>query len=307
MAQEMIELKKYSKSYGSLEAVKPLDLSIQEGETFALLGPNGGGKTTILRAIAGLHQPTSGAITIAGYDVQKTPIEAKKLLAFLPQRVTIPGMLTAREVLELFCDIKQIESFRITEVLELMSLTKDADRHVREFSGGMLQRLGLAVAFLEDVKVLLLDEPTLNLDPLGIELLRDLVRNASGNGTTVVISSHIMQDAAQLADRVGILINGELVRIQRVEEFRNRLSEQTVVRVVLDHSENGVASAAIKAGADLQECSEGVVSFKADPDNRMSIIKSIEGAGAVVEEFHTEPPNWEAFISNYINSERMEN
>ena len=172
----MIDLERFEKSYGEVQAVRSLDLSIARGETVALLGPNGGGKSTIMRAIVGLHAPSGGRVLVGGIDIGREPDRAKHQLSYMPQRVTMPGMLTAREVLGLFARLKDVAISRVAEVLELFELTRDSDRYLREFSGGMLQRLGLAVAFLKDVPLYVLDEPFLNLDPLGSERLRLLLQ-----------------------------------------------------------------------------------------------------------------------------------
>ena len=135
----MIRLEGFSKSYGKLQAVKPLDLEVYRGESFALLGPNGSGKTTIIRALVGLHRPSTGRILIDGIDVVRSPVKARERLSYAPQRVTMPEMLTAREVAVLFGRLKGVPDSRVEEVLDLFALTDSADRRTREFSGGMLQ------------------------------------------------------------------------------------------------------------------------------------------------------------------------
>ncbi|NIM60903.1 MAG: ATP-binding cassette domain-containing protein, partial [Acidobacteria bacterium] len=155
-----IRLERFEKRYGKVQAVKPIDLEIRRGETFALLGPNGSGKTTIIRSIVGLHRPSGGRILVDGIDVVDRPDEVKARLSYAPQRVTMPDMLTAREVAALFGRLKSVADERVDHVLDLFGLADAADRKTREFSGGMLQRLGLAVAFLKDVPLLVLDEPT---------------------------------------------------------------------------------------------------------------------------------------------------
>jgi len=169
----IIRLEGFRKVYGRIQAVRGIDLEILRGETFALLGPNGGGKTTVLRALAGLHSSSGGRVVVDGHDLEEEPDRVKNLVSYLPQRTTMPGLLTAREVLNLFARLRQVPSTRVEEVLDLFVLGEDADRYTREFSGGMLQRLGLAVAFLKEVPLYILDEPTLNLDSLGIKRLRD--------------------------------------------------------------------------------------------------------------------------------------
>jgi ABC-type multidrug transport system ATPase subunit len=124
----MVRFEAFAKSFGSLEAVMPLDLEISNGESFAFLGPNGGGKTTVLRALVGLHSPTSGRILVRGSDIAEEPDTVGKWLAYVPQRVTMPDVLTAREILELFAELRKVASERVDEVLDILALSNDADR-----------------------------------------------------------------------------------------------------------------------------------------------------------------------------------
>jgi ABC-type multidrug transport system ATPase subunit len=299
----MIRLTRFEKRYGKVHAVKPLDLDIERGETFALLGPNGSGKTTIIRSIVGLHRPTGGRILIDGIDVVERPNEAKERLSYAPQRVTMPDMLTAREVATLFGRLKGVSTTRVEEVLDLFGLTDVADRRTREFSGGMLQRLGLAVAFLKDVPLLVLDEPTVNLDLLGVDRLRHLLGEARAKGTTVVFSSHLVQSAMQLADRVAVLVDGSCVTLEEAPVFRAAVAEQTTVRVVLDHTSEAMVEASRSAGAQTANRNGHQLFFTASPKHRLEIIRAIERAGAVVEEIHTEIPDWTALIRKHFGGE----
>ena len=302
----MIRLESFEKRYGKVQAVRPLDLEVERGETLALLGPNGSGKTTIIRSLVGLHRPSGGRILVDGIDVVKSPDRVKERLSYAPQRVTMPEMLTAREVATLFGRLRRVPAQRVDEVLELFALTDNADRRTREFSGGMLQRLGLAVAFLTDVPLLVLDEPTVNLDLLGVDRLRHLLGEARKRGTTVVFSSHIVQSAMELADRVAVLVEGSLVTLEQAPAFRANVTRQTIVRVVLDRADDAVIEVARGAGADTASRNGGQVSFTASPERRLEIIRAIEGVGAVVEEIHTETPDWESLIRKHFSSEEKD-
>jgi ABC-2 type transport system ATP-binding protein len=218
----MVRFERFEKSYGKIHAVKPLDLEVRKGEAFVLFGPNGSGKTTILKAVCGLHSPSSGRVLIEGLDMAVDPKEAKKRIAYLPQRMVIPGLLTGREVLEFYAGLKRVDPSRVEETLEFVSLTNDADRYTREYSGGMIQRLGLGIAYLREVPLLLLDEPTLSLDPTGIEQFRRWICAVKERNVTVLFTSHIVENALQLADRVGVIVDGRLVSIQTASEFRDR-------------------------------------------------------------------------------------
>jgi ABC-type multidrug transport system ATPase subunit len=297
----MVRFESFAKRFGEIEAVKTLDLEIAAGESFALLGPNGGGKTTVLRALVGLHRPSSGKIFIRATDVTGEPDTVRRWFAFVPQRVTMPEVLTAHEILQTFAKLRGIAADRVDEVLDLLALIDDADRQVGEFSGGMLQRLGLAAALLEEVSLLVLDEPTLNLDPQGIDSLHRVLIDLKQRGTTIVFSSHSIHSAIHLADRVGVMVGGELVTTEPVAAFQAEVTRQTTVRVVLDQINDGILHAAKKAGAEVRDCNANHVSFRALPESRLDVIRAIETAGGTVEEFHTEAPGWEALVHTHFN------
>src|SRR5512144_2760169 len=165
----LISVNNLTKQFGKLGAVDDLSFEINEGETFALLGPNGSGKSTTLKCLVGLAAPTAGRMTVGGFDVCKQAREARRLMSYLPQRVSFADSLTAREVLEFYCRLRRLPSSRIDDVLHGSNFEFNGFTHrpVSEFSGGMTQRLGLAVACLPDANVMVLDEPTISLDPAG--------------------------------------------------------------------------------------------------------------------------------------------
>jgi ABC-type multidrug transport system ATPase subunit len=296
----MVRLERFEKRYGKVHAVRALDLEVKRGESLALLGPNGSGKTTIIRALVGLHRPSAGKILVDGLDVVRCPNRVKERLSYAPQRVTMPEMLTAREVVTMFGRLKGVPDGRGDEVLDLFALTDAADRRTREFSGGMLQRLGLAVAFLKEVPLFVLDEPTVNLDLLGVDRLRRLLGELGRKGTTIVFSSHVVQSAMQLADRVAVLVEGALVKLEEAPVFRAAVARQTTVRVVLDRVDDDVLEAARGAGADTSSRNGRQMFFTALPQRRLDIIRAIEAAGVTIEEVHTEAPQWEDLVREHF-------
>jgi ABC-type multidrug transport system ATPase subunit len=296
----MVQLERFEKRYGKIQAVKPLDLEVVRGESFALLGPNGGGKTSVLRALVGLHSPSGGRVLIGGVDMARSPDEAQARLSFVPQRVSLPGMLTARETLTLFARLKKAPLDRVGAVLEEFELTESAERRTGEFSGGMLQRLGLAVGFLRDVDLLVLDEPTVNLDPPGILKLQQLLHDRKAKGTTIVFSSHLLRNALELADRVGVLVEGRMVEPEEAPVFHEAVTRKTTVRVILTHLTEEMIVAAREAGGDISGHNGREVKFTALPQRRLHVIRAIEQAGGDVEEFHTDAPDWEALIQEHL-------
>jgi ABC-type multidrug transport system ATPase subunit len=298
----MLQIEGFAKKYGSLQAVRPLDLEVGEGESFALLGPNGGGKTTVLRAIVGLHAPSEGRILIRGVEVARDPTRVKQWLSFVPQRVTMPDVLTAREIVDFFARLRKVPPERVNEVLDLFALTDDAGRRVGEFSGGMVQRLGLAVALLEETPLLVLDEPTLNLDPQGIDILHRALGDLKERGSAIVFSSHSIHTAVRLADRVGVIVSGEMVTVEPVAAFQTEVTRQTTVRVVLSHTDDAMIRSAEDAGAEIREHNQTHVCFRALPEHRLDVIRAIERAGGTIEEFHTEAPGWESLAQTHFGA-----
>ena len=305
----MIRFEQFEKSYGKVQAVKPLDLEVSHGESFALLGPNGSGKTSAIRAVVGLHAPTGGRILVDGLDVVREPDRVKRRLVYVPQRVTMPDLLTVREIVRVFARLNLVSDDRINETVQMFALDEVVDRPTQELSGGTLQRLGLAVAFLREAPLLVLDEPTANLDPIGIERFQQYLGKLKQRRTSILFSSHRLHSAMQLADRVGVLVDGQMASIEPASTFRTAVTRQTAVRIVFASvvDSNLIRSSAKKAGAEVLECDGEQICFSALPEHRMEIIRAIERVGGVVEEFHTEAPDWEALIRDHFGSTIEEN
>ncbi|MCG3118823.1 MAG: putative multidrug ABC transporter ATP-binding protein YbhF [bacterium] len=217
----MIEVEHFTKRYGKFTAVNDVSFTVQRGEVFALLGPNGSGKTTTMKAIVGLNVPTTGRILINGIDVRRQPKAAKRFVSYLPQRVVFPENLTAREVMRFYDRVRKLPKALADEALARANFNGFSDKLVSEFSGGMVQRLGLAVVSMPEAPILLLDEPTANLDPLGVKRFREFVLEQKEQGKTIIFSTHLLAEAEQLADRVGIFVGGKLVAQESIENLRH--------------------------------------------------------------------------------------
>ena len=229
----MITFTRFRKEFGPHVAVEDLSLQIRRGESLALLGPNGSGKSTTLKAAAGLIRPTSGEVLLGEPGENASRPSARNLVSFLPQRVTFPDTLTGRDVVEFYRSLRGVPLERTSEVLRFASLNGAADRAVGTYSGGMTQRLGLAVAVLPAAPVFLLDEPTAALDPDGLAAFYSLVERHAAEGRTVLFTSHQLGDAERLADRFAVLVAGRLVAVMTQRELRDRLAERGVMRVRL--------------------------------------------------------------------------
>jgi ABC-2 type transport system ATP-binding protein len=209
-----------SKAYGKRLAVDHLDLQVDRGELFGFLGPNGAGKTTTIRMALGLIAPTNGSVEILGLEVRHNRSKVLPRVGALVESPALYGYLSGRNNLQAFGDLLGgVPKKRIDEVLEIVGLTgRDKDR-VKTYSMGMKQRLGLAVALLNNPDLLILDEPANGLDPAGIVEMRDLLRGLAADGKTVFISSHVLSEVQQICTRVAIINHGRLVRLAPVAEL----------------------------------------------------------------------------------------
>lgn len=232
----MIRVDHLTKRYGRFTAVNDATFTVREGEVFALLGPNGSGKTTTMKGIVGLNIPTAGTVQIRGLDVRRYPKETREMLGYLPQKVVFPENLTAREILRFYERLRRLPGEHSAEALSRAGLDGEGDRAVGEFSGGMIQRLGLAVVALPGAPILLLDEPTANLDPQGVKRFREFILHQKENGRTIIFSTHLLAEAEQLADRVGIYVGGKLVAQESIENLhRTSLATRTIEDLYLHY------------------------------------------------------------------------
>ncbi len=297
-----ISVRNLSKRFDGVMAVDGISFDVQPGETFALLGPNGSGKSTTLKCMVGLTLPTFGSIDIQGFNLQRNAREAKRLISFLPQRVDFSDQLTGREILEFYCRLRRISARRIDETLNSPNFHFNGffDRPVGQFSGGMTQRLGLAVACLPDAPVLVLDEPTVSLDPDGAVQFREFLLDLKRKGKTIVFSSHVLADVEQLADGVAILVGGKLIALQSVATLREQLLRSSRLRVVIKNPDDRLLSA-VRAGGFNDVVLEGnsLVS-RCSAEDRLRILREIERAGGRIESFGTEDPSLEDLYVRYV-------
>jgi sodium transport system ATP-binding protein len=233
----LIELEHLSKSYGDLQAVSDLSLRVGEGEVYALLGANGAGKTTALRCLATLLQPTSGTARIAGFDAVREPLEVRRRLGFLAASMGLYQRLSAREVLRFFAELNGLEpedaERRVEEAVELFDLGGFADRLCGKLSTGQRQRVSIARAVVHDPPALVLDEPTLGLDVLSSESIFRFVEAARTRGRAVLFSTHQMSEVELLADRVGVIAGGRLAAEGTVDELVAASGEPNLARAFL--------------------------------------------------------------------------
>lgn len=212
-------------------AVDNISLEIIPGEIFGILGPNGAGKTTTIKLISGLLKPSAGSVTICEYDIQKNPIEAKKNIGLLPDTPFIYQKLTGREFLEFVCGIYNITcgdiNIDIDKNLELFELKDHADELIESYSHGMQQKLVLASILIRKPKVILLDEPLVGLDPKSARLVKNIYSEMSKNGTTIFLSTHILEIAEKLCSRLAIINKGKIIALGTLDELKKQSASKS--------------------------------------------------------------------------------
>jgi Cu-processing system ATP-binding protein len=236
----MIEYRAFTKRYDGRTAVDALTLLVPAGSVVALLGPNGSGKTTSIKAAAGLIRPDAGDVVLGPERLNALDPRGRRSCSFLPQRVSFPETLTGREVVEFYRRLREAPVDAADRVLKFASLNGAGAGAVGTYSGGMVQRLGLAVATLGTSEVLLLDEPTAALDPEGLGAFYGLVETRRRAGGTVFFSSHQLGDIERLADRVAVIVAGRLVAEFTERELAARLADRGVMRVRLEAQVGGL-------------------------------------------------------------------
>ena len=222
----MIELRELTKSYGATVAVDHLTLSVPSGAIFGFLGPNGAGKTTTIRLMMGLLEPSGGSVRLGGYDLHADPLRAKALCGFVPDRPHVYEKLTGAEFLDFTADLYHVDdaakAARRDRLLELFDLGEWRDELAESYSHGMKQRLVMAAALVHEPRILIVDEPTVGMDPRGARLLKRLFRDLARNGATVFMSTHSLEVAEELCDQVGIIQRGRLVALGTIDELHTQ-------------------------------------------------------------------------------------
>ncbi|MCC6728943.1 MAG: ABC transporter ATP-binding protein [Chthonomonadales bacterium] len=220
-----------TKQFGSLRAVDDLSLAVYPGELFGFLGPNGAGKTTTIKMMAGLLRPTAGTATIGGYDIQVEPLRAKAILGYIPDNPFLYEKLTGQEFLNFMADLYSVatrnRARRIDDLLRLFELQDKGGELIQGYSRGMRQKIALAGALIHQPSVIFLDEPTVGLDPKSARLMKDVLRQLCRDGTTVFVSTHILEIAERMCDRFGIIHRGRLVALGTMNELRERAASDT--------------------------------------------------------------------------------
>jgi len=222
----MLKLKNLTKKYDECLAVDDLSLEVGPGQLFGFLGPNGAGKTTTIKMMCGLLKPTEGSVRIGEYDIGSSPLEAKALLGLVPDTPVLYKKLTGREFVRFVGELYSVDAAtiekRTEDLLSLLDMTESADKLIETYSHGMKQKASIMAALVHDPQVVILDEPTSGLDPRSAKIVKDVLRALCRMGKTVFMSTHILEIAERVCDRVGIINEGRLVSVGSVPELREQ-------------------------------------------------------------------------------------
>ena len=283
----MIEVENLTKRYGRFTALDSISFSAPEGQILGFLGPNGAGKTTTMRILTGYMPPTSGSARIAGYDVLEDSLEMRRHVGYLPEAVPLYRDMTVRGYLDFVARLRGLDRRRqrITDVLERVGMDERARSLIRNLSKGMRQRVGLAQAIIHDPQVLILDEPTIGLDPHQVQDVRRLIREL-GHSWTVMLSTHILSEAEQLCDQIVIIDRGKIVAQNTPTQLMEQLQRggRLFVRIGGSAPQNKVASTlkAIPGVTAVEVTGEGyVIVTQSNRDVRPAIAAAIVGNGGM--------------------------
>ncbi|MBT2637039.1 ABC transporter ATP-binding protein [Bacillus sp. ISL-39] len=300
---EVLEVSQLTKRFRDFEAVKNVSFSVQKGESFGLLGPNGAGKTTTIQKISGLFPPSSGTIDIAGIDMVRQPKQGQAFLGIVPQEIALYQTMSARENLSFWGRMYGLRGNhlqkRINEVLEIIGLTDRAREKVETFSGGMKRRVNIGAAILHNPELLIMDEPTVGIDPQSRSHILETVKKLNAEGMTVIYTSHYMEEVEYLCEKIGIMDKGEFITSGTISELRETIGDRS--RIVMNFSralnlENikTILSPSIPE-KDLSLNHDELAIFHKEPQNVLSeLIQSVTGAGFDITSVEVVEPNLES-------------
>jgi ABC-2 type transport system ATP-binding protein len=305
----VIETRGLTKRYGKVVAVDGLELSIEAGEVYGLLGPNGSGKTTTILMLLGLTEPSAGTVRVLGLDPTREPLSLKRQVGYLPDSVGFYGEMTAWENLAYIARLnglpQALAQQRMERVLERMGLAEVAHRPVSTFSRGMRQRLGLAEVLLKEPKVVILDEPTLGLDPEAAQEFLKMIQGLKNEGITVLLSSHLLHQVQAICDRVGLFHQGKLVLEGRVEELAQRvLGGACRIRLEATPLEGLAERLRDLPGVSQVQTDANGLRLEAQQDIRPQVAQAVLEAGATLQSLLLEQPSLDEVYARYFQEVR---
>ncbi|WP_223282747.1 ABC transporter ATP-binding protein [Neobacillus kokaensis] len=292
------------KSFGQFEAVKGVSFTLNKGESFGLLGPNGAGKSTTINMITGLFKPTSGSIVLKGIDVVKTPKQAQKWIGVVPQEIALYQEMSARENLKFWGRLYNLSGMelnkKVDEVLEIIGLTDRAKDKVETFSGGMKRRVNIGAAILHNPELLIMDEPTVGIDPQSRNHILETVKRLNEEGMTIIYTSHYMEEVEYLCERIGIIDHGEVIAIGTLKELREKIEDRSRMKLTIDgakaHS-NKISAVLAKSFSEkeFQIQDNQLTVFQKEPQLVLGeLVSSVTETGARITSVDIIEPNLES-------------
>ena len=302
--KNVLSVKKLNKIYRkNIHALKDLNLEVKEGEILGLLGPNGAGKSTFINILAGVTDKTSGEVIVWGFDLDKNPRQVRVSLGIVPQEINVDPFFTPKKLLDLQAGLFGVKKKeRITDtVLELVALKEKSNSYTRNLSGGMKRRLLIAKALVHKPPIIILDEPTAGVD---VELRKNLwenIRSLRKLGVTIILTTHYLQEAEELCDRVGIIHKGNLIALDTTENMLNKIQTKTLKfeinkRIVLDDMNNKDFNILTNTDTEFK------IEYNKQEFNIQKIIKLLENQGIVIKDIKSEDPDLEDVFVNLTNN-----
>jgi len=305
----LIEVQDLQKTYGDLVAVERLSFSAGPGSVFGLLGPNGAGKSTTISCLSGLLKPTAGSVKVGGFEMSKNAVAAKKSLGVVPQELAIYEDLSARENLAYWgaayglkgAGLKQ----RVDHILSRIGLTDRADDLPKKYSGGMKRRLNFGCGLVHEPRILLLDEPTVGVDPQSRERLFDLVREEKAKGTCVLYTTHYMEEAEKLCDELAIIDHGKIIAAGTLEQLRAEFGGNDIIQLSGSFDPARVEPVVIELHGEVLSLDTGILmmAVRDGARNLPSVLQMISATGADIRDTRLSEPNLESLFLKLTGKE----
>jgi ABC-type multidrug transport system ATPase subunit len=299
----MITVRCLQKRFGPVKALDDLDVDCNPGEIVALVGPNGSGKSTALRILAGIMRPDSGEARIGSDTISISSVGLRNRISYLPQRIEFPDQVTAKEVLTFFARIRQISAERVMELISRFGFHGFEKKKVGELSGGMLQRLAIAVVFLPRADAYVLDEPTNNLDAEGLARFREETIGAAGRGASVIVSTHILREVEHLADRIVVMGNGKNLFTKRIEQFAKDLSHSRKMWLTVENLSEAHRAIALQWGAENVVLNCKTMTVECAETLRIPILNALFRAGATIKDFGLYEPSLQQIYNQALSGD----
>ncbi|MBI2936602.1 MAG: ABC transporter ATP-binding protein [Thaumarchaeota archaeon] len=297
----MIELNEVTKKYGKFNAVDDVSFKVDKNELIALLGPNGAGKTTILKCIIGLVA-FNGSITVDGLDVKKSGVDVRRRVAYHPQHVSLYNHMSVVDNLKFFAGVKRLDGETINRSLEENGLKDHASKKVSELSEGLKQRLMLATTLLGDSPIILFDEPSANLDIRGVLAFKEVVDSLSRKGKTIILSTHLLSDINEIANRIIVMNQGRLVAEGSISEIMRKVELNTRILITLgkkieSEAVNNVEEMLTKAGAKTVDIKADRIIVSLEVPDKIAVLRALDESGLIIKDFRVYDPSLEdAFL-----------